>query len=110
MRTGAGEPILSTYTMPTCDATNELLEFIVDRMVAELGLSRAEAVARINRQWHGQDLSGEDDIVLHEDERFWALTIYYEDVPDWSAEADRAWWVPKAPPAPDSVYWTAATS
>ncbi|GAA2316368.1 hypothetical protein OKJ48_02825 [Streptomyces kunmingensis] len=101
---------MSTYTMPTCAETDELLESVVEYMVTELGVSRAEAVARVNRQWHGQDLSDEDDIILHEEERFWALTIYYEDVPAWSTEADRASWVPKAPPAPDSVYWTVATS
>ncbi|NEB77341.1 hypothetical protein G3I40_19255 [Streptomyces sp. SID14478] len=97
---------MPTYTMPTCEDTLELLDLVADWMVEELGISRAEAVARINRQWHGLDLSDEDDLILHEDERFWALTIYYGQVPDWSPEADRTGWIPQAPPAPDSVHWT----
>ena len=106
MRAVAREPIMSTYTMPTCADTLELLDLVADHMVDEFGISRAEAVARINEQWHGQDLSDEDDIILHEDERFWAFTIYYGDVPDWTPEADRTSWLPKAPPAPGSVFWT----
>ncbi|MEU6661568.1 hypothetical protein [Streptomyces sp. NPDC046821] len=100
-----------SYTMPTCPQTRELLDAVVDEMVAEFGIVRAEAVARVNVQWDGQDLSVEDDLILHEDERYWAFTIYYGGhVPDWSPGADRAAWVPVAPPAPDSRFWTVTTS
>jgi hypothetical protein len=74
-------------------------------MVRVFGISRAEAVARINAQWRGQELLDEDDIVLHEDTYYWALSIYYRDVPDWNPDADRSDWpIVPAPPA-DSSCW-----
>ncbi|QDY78217.1 hypothetical protein [Streptomyces qinzhouensis] len=97
----------TTYAMPTSPETLEFLDSIADDMVAEFGVSRAEAVARINEQWHGQDLSDEDSLILHEEESYWAFVIYYGGkVPDWSPGADRTTWVPKPPPAADSGFWT----
>ncbi|MCE3035751.1 MULTISPECIES: hypothetical protein [unclassified Streptomyces] len=97
----------TTFTMPTSPETLELLGSIADEMVSEFGITRAEAVARINAHWHGQDLSDEDCLVPHEDERFWAFVIYYgRNVPDWSPGADRSGWVPTEPPAAGSEYWT----
>ncbi|WBO63655.1 hypothetical protein [Streptomyces camelliae] len=93
--------------MPTSSETLELLDAIADEMVSEFGISRAEAVARINEQWHGQDLSDEDSLILHEEEHYWAFVIHYGgNVPDWSPGADRSTWAPKPPPAAGSGFWT----
>ncbi|QHC31538.1 hypothetical protein [Streptomyces sp. HF10] len=97
----------TTFIMPTSPETRELLDSIADEMVTEIGIPYAEAVARINAHWHRQDLSDEDCIVLHEDERFWAFVMYYgRNVPDWRPGADRSGWVPTEPPAAGTKFWT----
>lgn len=97
---------MGDFRMKTSAETLELLDAIADEMTALLSISRAEAVARINQQWHGTDLSGEDEIILHEDERYWALWIYYGgNVPDWSPAADRSTWTPRPLPARGSGLW-----
>lgn len=88
-------------------AVRELLDATVGEMVELFGISRAEAVARINEQWHGRDFSGDDEIVLHEDRHYWAMLIYFDgEVPDWSDDADRSGWVARPAPARDSGHWT----
>jgi len=75
-------------------------------MVEMFGISRAEAIARINAQWDGQEFL-EGDIILHEDEYYWALFIYYDGaVPDWRPDADRSGWTPRAAPELGTDYWT----
>jgi hypothetical protein len=82
-----------------------LLNAIADEMVSLFGITRAEAVARINEQWHHQDLSSDDDVILHEDEYYWALFIYFGgNVPDWSRTADRSEWSSRPVPAQQSGY------
>jgi hypothetical protein len=56
---------------------------IVDRMVALFGITRDEAVGRLNRDWKGQGITGPSDIVYHEDEDYWARTIYYGAGSNW---------------------------
>ena len=98
---------MSDFQMAVSPDVRELLHGIVREMTERLGISRAEAIARINEQWHGQDLSSEEEVILHEDEYYWALFIYYGgDVRDWSQGADRSAWNPRPTPAPDSGYWT----
>lgn len=92
--------------MPTSEDVDELLADIRDEMSRMLGLSDAEAVARINELWGAQDLSGEDEIILHEEGYYWALVIYYGNVPDWSPDADRSSWPPRPAPPADSPNWT----
>ena len=106
MHSSSGD-IVRIYLMPTSTDVDELLSDIRDEMATVLGVSDAEAVARINQQWQGQDLSGDDEIVLHEDGYFWALSIYFGgNVPDWSPDADRSNWMPKPAPPRDSPCWT----
>lgn len=86
-----------------CAGDAEALEFcreIVEEMVAGLGVPRAEAVARVNRQW--SDPAPGDraprtwivglDIVYHETAEFWARDIYYGH--------DSLWWNSGATPDP----------
>lgn len=68
---------MSDFLMATSGESLELLEAIADEMVSQFSLARAEAVARINDHWRGQDLSSENEVILHEDEYYWALWIYY---------------------------------
>lgn len=65
---------------------NESKEFcveIVEEMVREFGLNREEAIGRLNRQWRGNDFTGEDDIRYHETSNFWANEIYYGSDSNW---------------------------
>lgn len=99
---------MSDFLMKTSGETLELLNAIVDEMAGRFSISRAEAVARVNQQWQGTDLSGEDEIILHEDEHYWALWIYFGgNVPDWSPGADRSSWTPRPAPQRDSGLWPA---
>ncbi|WP_405587861.1 hypothetical protein [Streptomyces sp. NBC_01190] len=85
----------------------ELLRDTVDEMTAMFGISKAEAVARINAQWEGQEFLERSDIILHEDSYYWSLFIYYDgDVPNWNPGADRSSWSVKSAPPRGSEFWT----
>lgn len=90
--------------------SNEMREHLHDiaiEMTGLFGITRAEAVARINAAWPDQDFLEASNMLLHEDEHYWALFVYYGgDVPDWRRGADRSSWRPAALPAPDSGCWT----
>lgn len=84
----------------------ELLRDTAEEMTKQFGISLAEAVARINAQWPDQKFLEDSDIILHEDEYYWALFIYYNgEVPDWRPSADRSAWTP-APKPTDPEFWT----
>lgn len=92
----------------TSAETRELLDDIADEMSSAFSIPRPEAVARINEHWGDLDLSSGDDLVLHEDAYYWALWIYFGGaVPDWSPQADRTAWVPRAVPPRGSGHWPA---
>lgn len=93
------------FTFSTSSETYELVDEIVDELVTVHGVTRLEAVARANCQWGGLDLSGPDDIVLHEDAYYWAIVILYErPIPDWWEGADRTSWARR--PAPETSVGT----
>jgi hypothetical protein len=97
---------MTEFLMPASEEALELLREMVEELV-RLGVSRNEAVARINYQWDGLDLSAEDDLVLHETADYWAWPMYFEgEIPDWSPEADKSSWPVKPPPPAGSKYWT----
>lgn len=64
---------MTVFLMPTSRQTFELLDAIAEQMVSLFSVSRDEAVARINQQWHAHDLSSEEDLILHEDAYYWAM-------------------------------------
>lgn len=89
------------------DEVAELVGEIVDELVSRHGISRAEATARINQRWGHLDMSSSEDIVLHEDAYYWAMTILFgDDVPDWWAGADRSAWPVRPVPPRGSGFWT----
>lgn len=99
--------VMADFLMVLSDESLELLEAIADEMVRQFGVSRAEAVARINEHWNTADLSGDDEIILHEDEYYWALWIYFGgQVADWRPDADRSVWKPRPASSRDSGMWT----
>ncbi|MBQ0848503.1 hypothetical protein J8N05_09805 [Streptomyces sp. BH-SS-21] len=50
---------------------------IADEMVGRFGISRAEAVARINERYGGTEMSPYPDLMCHELPEFWAYGPYY---------------------------------
>jgi hypothetical protein len=81
--TGAGDADAATFC-------NE----IADLMVTKFGISRNEAVERINQRWSGDGgvwIVGLD-IAYHEDSDHWASDIYYGH--------ESCWWLPDAEPTP----------
>jgi hypothetical protein len=73
---------------------------IAEEMVLAFGITRHEAVARINRQWSEPGDDGRAprvwivgmDIAYHETHEWWARTIYYG--------KESYWWTPGANPTP----------
>ncbi|WP_328495897.1 hypothetical protein OHS59_26580 [Streptomyces sp. NBC_00414] len=50
---------------------------IVDEMVGRFGISRAEAVARLNHRYGGTEIAPYPDLMCHEFPEFWAYGPYY---------------------------------
>ncbi|GFJ95636.1 hypothetical protein [Phytohabitans rumicis] len=93
------ESVLRSHGPFPCAGDNEALAFceqIVDTMVRGYGISRSEAVARVNRQWSQAAPPGRVpriwivglDIAYHEAADYWAGAIYYG--------PDSHWWDPDA--------------
>ncbi len=59
------------------DEAQEFCEAIVLEMIRLYGLSEPEAVARMNRHWHGQTVPGYQQVTYHEEPTFWAQTIFH---------------------------------
>lgn len=61
-------------------------EGIVSEMVSLFSITEEEAISRVNFQWsHLESLGGNEELIYHEDERFWAQDIYYG--------PDSLWWL-----------------
>ncbi|WP_217245485.1 hypothetical protein [Streptomyces sp. AC602_WCS936] len=87
------------------DLDEGMLEYfrdMADVLVERCGISRPEAVARINRQYANSRIDPYPDLMCHEHPEFWALPAYYG--PDEHHRHSR----PPVRPAPakDSPFWT----
>jgi hypothetical protein len=78
---------MAEFMTPATPENAALRERIVARMIDLFGVSRAEAVGRIDRHWSEPDaLTGPYEwLVRHETAEFWAKTIYYG--------SDVFWWL-----------------
>lgn len=66
----------------------EFCQRIVDTMVTLFGITESEAIGRLNKHWAGQEFIGEDELIYHDDEAYWAKTIYYEENAHWWRNED----------------------
>jgi hypothetical protein len=82
------------FEFETDQQAQKFCELIVSETCRIFDISSDEAVSRVNAHWHGQAILGEDDIVYHEDETFWANQIYFDD--------SYCWWL-ENPPTPMRV-------
>lgn len=79
---------MTQFTFRTDEQSRDSCELIIREMVDRFGIVREEALERVNRMWGGLEIIGEEGLVYHEDEVFWAVTIFYG--------KDSGWW--KDPP------------
>jgi hypothetical protein len=84
-------------------------------MVARFGISRAEAVARMNERYQSLEIEPYPDLMCHESPEFWAYGVYYfpdekDRLPSGDAEADAAFDLTRLRirplPPRDSPVWT----
>ncbi|MDT0307401.1 hypothetical protein RM780_10545 [Streptomyces sp. DSM 44917] len=100
---------MAEFLMATGDAgMQEYFGEIAEVMVEEFGISRAEAVARVNEAFKDQEFAPYPDVICHELPEHWAFGLYYGDVPYWEESADRSSWTPRPAPPRDSESWTVA--
>ncbi|MEV4440217.1 hypothetical protein AB0K09_14545 [Streptomyces sp. NPDC049577] len=97
---------MSVFLMPATAEAEEYLHEIVDVMVDECGISRAEAVARVNDAWGDLSFSEWPDLIGHELPEHWAYGFCYGDVRYWDPTADRSEWVLREPPPAGAPCWT----
>ncbi|MFF9807073.1 hypothetical protein ACF1G5_18480 [Streptomyces coeruleorubidus] len=104
------------FVLPLDDEMLAYFREMTDVLVEHIGISRAEAVARINaaygtREWVALDL----DLMGHELPEYWAYAVYYAPdsqhrlpIGDPTADADLDFSTHPVRPAPpkDSPFWT----
>ncbi|MDT6984029.1 hypothetical protein ACFSUJ_29270 [Streptomyces lusitanus] len=65
------------FLMHLDDGMLEYFRHIADEMVSRFGISRSEAVARINERYEDADISPYPDLMCHEYPEYWAYGLYY---------------------------------
>jgi hypothetical protein len=66
-----------TFTFTTDEQSESFCRAIVDGMIELFGITEDEAIGRVNRQWNGMVLIGDELAIYHEDEDYWASAIYF---------------------------------
>ncbi|WP_422661274.1 ribonuclease toxin immunity protein CdiI [Paenibacillus sp. EC2-1] len=61
---------------------------IVEDMQRYLGISKQEAVDRINSFWKDVDLTGDEDLIFHENPTYWAYQIFSDDSAWWNMKKE----------------------
>lgn len=97
---------MSEFLMQAPPETLDYLREIAEEMQRRFGISRAEAVARINAAYGGETFDEWPDLMCHELPEHWAYGLYYGDVPYWDENADRSRWQAREAPPRDSLAWT----
>lgn len=95
------------FTTELDDGMLKYFRDIADVMVERIGISRAEAVARINKAYGGADIEPYPDIMCHELPEYWAYGLYYAgNVPYWEPDADPSGWEVREAPPKGGPEWT----
>jgi hypothetical protein len=74
-----------TFTFTTDEQSELFCRTIVKRMIELFGITEEEAIGRVNRQWGGMALVGDELAIYHEDENYWAHAIYFGKSSRWWA-------------------------
>lgn len=74
----------SNFVFKTDEKSEEFCNQIAIKMVELFKITLEEAVGRINQAWaNSLSIEGCDNIIYHEEEDFWAKTIYYPEGTRW---------------------------
>ena len=86
-----GGQVESPWQFPTDAEFAAWCDQIADQLIARFGVSREEAIGRINRDWRLCDCLGPYVyLAYHEDPDYWAEEIYFgKDSRYWMAPEDR---------------------
>ncbi|NEA62521.1 hypothetical protein G3I56_07930 [Streptomyces sp. SID12488] len=94
----------------------EMLDYfreIAEEMVSRFGISRAEAVARINSTYEGAQTDPYPDLMCHEMPEYWAYGLYFESregqLPYGAPGEDLSEWEVRPAPPAHSLFWTIRT-
>ena len=69
---------MAAFPFKTDQKSEAFCGSIAREMVQLFGISEGEALRRISRFWaHLPEIIGQQDMVYHETEDYWARTIYY---------------------------------
>ncbi|MEV0639676.1 hypothetical protein AB0I77_33020 [Streptomyces sp. NPDC050619] len=83
---------------------------IAEEMVGRFGISRAEAVARINATYEGEEIEPYPDLMCHEPAKYWAYGLYFEpregQLPYGAPGENLSEWAVRPAPPADSHVWT----
>ena len=71
------------FEFKTDKQSEEFCNLIIGRMVSLFGITSDEARGRINRDWRGLKIIGPNDVIYHEDDEYWAKTIYFGKGSNW---------------------------
>lgn len=74
---------MKMFQFETNEKSSKFCEAIALEMVRLFGISKEEAIGRLNLHWKDQPLLDDEDVIYHETEVFWANQIYFEDSPRW---------------------------
>ncbi|MCQ4087346.1 hypothetical protein [Saccharibacillus sp. JS10] len=73
---------------PANEKAKDYCLWIAEVMQSEFGISKKEAVDRINSFWRRNDLTDDDNIMYHEGPDFWAYQIYCKDTFWWNMKKE----------------------
>ena len=76
--------MMNNYSFKVNEESKIFCDEIMSEMMRLFGISKSEAIGRINRQWDQLDFLDENDLRYHEGAEFWANDMYYG--------ADSYWW------------------
>lgn len=79
---------MNNFSFKTDEQSFEFCKSIIQEMVMLFGIDKDEAIGRMNRLWTGLEFLGDEDLIYHEDEEYWANTIYYGKGSFWWKEPD----------------------
>ena len=69
---------MARYLFKTDEKSEAYCDLIAQEMARFSHISESEAIQRINKTWaHVPKIVGDQELIYHEDEKYWARTIYY---------------------------------
>ena len=68
---------MSDFVFSTDDASEAYCREIAGSMMLFFGITRGNAIDRINKQWQHTSIVGDDDLIYHDTPDYWAKWIFF---------------------------------